>query len=125
MKSLFAFFEWLGSLSLGRLRRSLSKRTFVLEHELQPPLKVEVLFDDVPVALLTDRQVVEMFWRSYKITALKPQLKSVIEDDESWNTKQVIFRDWYSGRKCSTFNAGRSGHVKEGRILLRDLYFEV
>ena len=105
------------------LQRMLPGRKFERVHLPADPVEIEVLFDGIPTAVLTDRLVIETFWRSYQITPLRPELKSVIEDVASWNTRKVIFRDRRSGKTCTTWCGGLSHYVKDGRISLRDLYF--
>lgn len=105
------------------LRRLLPVRKSPPYHVPADPVEIEVLFDGIPTALLTDRHVIETFWRSYQITPLRPELQNVIEDVASWNTRKVIFRDTCSGKTCTTWCGGLGHYVKDGRISLRDLYF--
>ncbi len=107
----------------GLLQRLLPGRKPQLWHVPEGPVEIEVLFDGIPTAVLTDRLVTETFWRNYKITPLQPEMQSVIEDVATWNTRKVIFRDRRNGKTCTYWSGGLSHYVEDGRISLRDLYF--
>lgn len=92
--------------------------------ELDSPFLAEVLLDGLPVATLTDRVVTEMFWRSYKITPLTPELMGIIMNDDLWDEGRFTFRDPVSQDVCiAGYMAGARPHVHDGSINLRGLKF--
>lgn len=92
--------------------------------ELDSPFLAEVLLDEQPVATLTDRVVTEMFWRSYKITPLSPELTGIIMNDDLWDDSRFTFRDPVSQDVCiAGYMGGARPHVCDGIISLRGLKF--
>jgi hypothetical protein len=99
-------------------------------HELSDPFRAEVLLDGVVVAVLSDRRITDMFWRSYRIEPVGSA--TAIYDDALWNTCRFTFRDPQTDRTCSSgFVGGRAPFVHDcapgaptgGRVWLRALYF--
>jgi len=90
--------------------------------ELGEPFRAEVMLDGVVVATLSDRIVTDMFWRSYRIEPLGTA--TAIADDDLWNRCRFVFRDPSTGQICSSgFAGGKAPFVRDGRVLLRALYF--
>jgi hypothetical protein len=88
--------------------------------DLPEDARIEVMLDGVCVGILTDRKFVDMFWYSYQVTPLDV----VITDDELWNRCRFTFRDPGSGKLCSSAPVGgRPPFVRDGRIVLRAMYF--
>ena len=92
-------------------------------HEQQPdPFHAEVLLDGKVVAVLTERQWIDMFWYSYRIEPLA----AAATDDDLWDRCRFTFRDPATGRVCTTaFVGGQRPFIQEGRIKLRAMYFPV
>lgn len=92
--------------------------------ELAEPFKAEVIYQGQAVADLSDRRFVDMFWYEYLIQARSKEFKTLIRDDDLWDSCQFSFRDPCTGLICTSgFVGGGKPFVKEGRILLRALYF--
>lgn len=88
--------------------------------QLPDPFRAEVLLDGTVVGVITDRHQVEMFWFSY---ALEP-LDVRVLDDGRWERCRFHFRDPPTGRVCiGAFPGGRAPFVRDGRVLIRALYF--
>lgn len=84
-------------------------------------VQIDVLLDGVHVATLTDRQFVDMFWFSYRVTELDPRVR----DDELWQRSRFVFRDAASSKLCKTALAGGEvPFIREDRIMLRGLDFD-
>jgi len=92
--------------------------------ELGEPFAAEVLYQGDAVADLSDRDFVEMFWREYRIDPRSAEAKEVIENDDLWDECAFDFRDPATGNLCSSgFVGGRRPFIRDGKILLRALYF--
>lgn len=92
--------------------------------ELDEPFLAEVLYQGEPVADLSDRDFVEMFWREYRIEPRSAEAKEIIMNDDLWDECVFDFRDPVSGDICTSgFVGGRRPFIREGRISLRALYF--
>lgn len=92
--------------------------------ELDEPFAAEVMYQGHAVADLSDRNCSDMFWCTYKIAARSIDAEKLIADDNLWERCEFYFRDPKT-QKLSTmaFAGGGRPFVKEGRILLRGLYF--
>lgn len=91
--------------------------------ELAEPFLAEVLLDGVSVAVLTNKEFVEMFWRRYKITPVNSGAADILADDRLWNEGRFTFRDPKSGMVCHAAFAGFPPCVQNGHVILRGLYF--
>ncbi len=90
--------------------------------ELPDPYRAEVLLDGEVVAILTDREWVEMFWRSYRIQRVDGS--HAIDDDALWERCRFMFRDPSTRMLCTSgFVGGRKPFVQNGRVMLRAMYF--
>lgn len=91
--------------------------------ELDQLDRVEVVLDGVTVAILTDRVVTDMFWRSYRIEPVGDSRS--IYDDDLWIRCRFAFRDPASKRMCTTaFAGGAPPYVSDGRVAIRAMYFD-
>lgn len=82
--------------------------------------QADVLLDGVRVGVIDDQRFVDMFWYSYRVTALDPRVR----DDELWQRCRFAFRD-ANNRLCkSAFAGGDAPFVREDRIMLRGMYFD-
>lgn len=92
--------------------------------ELDDPFAAEVLYNGVVIAVLSDREFIEMFWREYRIDPRSAEAKKVIENDDLWDECVFDFRDPVSGNICTSGIVGGSRpFVRDGKISLRALYF--
>jgi hypothetical protein len=90
--------------------------------ELDEPFLADILLDGAPVAILTDRTVVQGSWTSYRIEPVGDSM--AIYDDDLWKKSRLTFRDPLTGELCTSgFVGGTAPFVRDGRVLLRALYF--
>lgn len=92
--------------------------------ELNEPFSAEVLYQGEPIADLSDRDSIEMFWCRYRIEPRSAEAKEIIENDDLWDACVFDFRDPATGNICTSgFVGGSRPFIRDGRISLRALYF--
>jgi len=107
-------------------KRVIIKRLHYRKHgkELPDPFLAEVIYQGVAIADITDREFTEMFWRTYRIEPRTAEARLIVENDDLWDQCMFDFRDPKSGNVCTTgFVGGTKPFTKDGKILLRGLYF--
>lgn len=85
-------------------------------------VRADVILDGAVVGTVFDRRVTDMFWASYQVEPAGAS--EAIFDDELWSQCRFAFRDPATGAVCtSAFPGGKAPFIRDGRVLLRAMYF--
>lgn len=83
---------------------------------------LEVIYDGVAIARLTNPKYADMFWESYDITPLSDEGRKLIENNELWDSCKFYFRNPATGKECKGAFAAGPQFVNEGKVVLRGLH---
>lgn len=95
--------------------------------ELPEPFEVDVLYRDVVIGMLTNRQFADMFWCRYTLTPATPEAAAILTNADLWHSCQFTLLDLKTGKVCRRYNLSpgtKNTYFANGEVWLRGLYFK-